>query len=85
LAVFVWCPGAYFDAPFVVLLLCIFCPGAYSEEPGDFVLLCANAAVVSSTVETVNNVFSMGLSCCRWPCNAVPAAAVPLFPDGRKT
>jgi hypothetical protein len=67
LAVFVWWPGAYFEAPFVfevmvleVVLFCIFCPGAYSEEPGDFVLVCANAAVVSSTVETVNNVFSMG-------------------------
>jgi hypothetical protein len=45
-------------------LVFFWCPGAYSEEPGDFVLLCAKAAVVSSTVETVINVFSIGLSCC---------------------
>jgi len=65
--VFSWCPGAYLEAPFVVGvgLFCIWCPGEFAEEPGDFVLLCAKAAVVSSTVETVINVFSIGLSCCR--------------------
>jgi hypothetical protein len=62
--VFFWCPGAYSEAPFVVGvgLFCIWCPGEFAEEPGDFVLLCAKAAAVSSTVETVSNVFSIGLS-----------------------